>query len=327
VVRIAVFATILYGSAVLIPQLAQQHLGYTATLAGLVLSPGAVAIILMIPIVSLVSPYVQTRYVLGLGFFLMGSVVLLAQLAPDIDFTHLVLLRGAQHPARIPVRAGERARLSIGAAKLQGDAAALFTMFRNVAGSVGISLSTALITSRTQTHMAYLSTHSEPVRRQFRNTLQQLTNAIRNVGHGRPAMLRKRRMGQMYQNLIAQAGTPGLHGCIPLLRGDGIRVRAVHFSVFAGEESRRRGSPLMRGLKVCRDAAGAVALAACKVGPNFKQPNVEVPDNLREPQPRQPARRCPRLQPTPRTARSGGDSFTIRSSIVWRTESPRETST
>jgi DHA2 family multidrug resistance protein len=34
---IACFAVILYGSAVLIPQLAQQHLGYTATLAGLVL--------------------------------------------------------------------------------------------------------------------------------------------------------------------------------------------------------------------------------------------------------------------------------------------------
>ena len=37
---IGAFATILYGSAVLVPQLAQQQLGYTAMLAGLVLSPG-----------------------------------------------------------------------------------------------------------------------------------------------------------------------------------------------------------------------------------------------------------------------------------------------
>ena len=35
---------ILYSSAVLIPQLAQQVLGYTATLAGLLLSPGALVI-------------------------------------------------------------------------------------------------------------------------------------------------------------------------------------------------------------------------------------------------------------------------------------------
>ena len=39
------FAAILYGSAVLVPQFAQQQLGYTATLAGLVLSPGALMIV------------------------------------------------------------------------------------------------------------------------------------------------------------------------------------------------------------------------------------------------------------------------------------------
>ncbi len=50
---IGCFAMILYGSAILIPQLAQQHLGYTALLSGLVLSPGALAIIFLIPVISL----------------------------------------------------------------------------------------------------------------------------------------------------------------------------------------------------------------------------------------------------------------------------------
>jgi DHA2 family multidrug resistance protein len=204
---IAVFATILYGSAVLIPQLAQQHLGYTATLAGLVLSPGAFAIILMIPIVSLVSPYVQTRYVLGLGFFLMGvGLYYSRELTPDIDFRHLVWLRGAQAIplAFLFVPASVLAYQSV-PQKLQGDAAALFTMFRNVAGSVGISLSTALITSRTQTHMAYLSTHLSQSDATFRNTLQQLTNAIRGIGTV-AGDATQTAMGQLYQNLIAQAG-------------------------------------------------------------------------------------------------------------------------
>jgi len=89
--------------------------------------------------------------------------------------------------------------------KLQGDAAALFTMFRNVAGSVGISLSTALITSRTQTHMAYLSTHLSQSDATFRNTLQQLTNAIRGIGTV-AGDATQTAMGQLYQNLIAQAG-------------------------------------------------------------------------------------------------------------------------
>jgi len=53
---IACFAVLLYGSAVILPQLAQQHLGYTALLAGLVMSPGALAVIFLIPVLSLVMP-------------------------------------------------------------------------------------------------------------------------------------------------------------------------------------------------------------------------------------------------------------------------------
>ncbi len=63
------FAAILYGSAVLVPQLAQQQLGYTATLAGLVLSPGAMMIVAIIPVVSKLMPIIQTRYLVGFGFF------------------------------------------------------------------------------------------------------------------------------------------------------------------------------------------------------------------------------------------------------------------
>jgi MFS transporter, DHA2 family, multidrug resistance protein len=88
---------------------------------------------------------------------------------------------------------------------LQGDAAALFTMFRNVAGSVGISISTAAITSRTQVHMAYLSTHLSQSSANFHNTLSQLTSAIRNfsVAAGDTTQVA---LGRTYQTLIAQAG-------------------------------------------------------------------------------------------------------------------------
>ena len=204
---IAVFAVVLYGSAVLIPQLAQQHLGYTATLAGLVLSPGALAIIFLIPLVGLVMPRVQTRYLLGIGFVLMGCGLLYSRnIAPDIDFLHLVLMRGAQAAplAFLFVPASVLAYQTV-PQRLQGDAAALFTMFRNVAGSVGISLSTAIITSRTQIHMAYLSTHLSQSNASFSNTLAQLTSAIRNfsVAAGDATQVA---LSRTYQTLIAQAG-------------------------------------------------------------------------------------------------------------------------
>jgi MFS transporter, DHA2 family, multidrug resistance protein len=204
---IACFAVILYGSAILIPQLAQQHLGYTATLAGLVLSPGALVIIFFIPLVGLLMPHVQTRYLLGCGFFLMGCGLLYSRsIAPDIGFFHLVTLRAAQAAplALLFVPASVLAYQTV-PQKLQGDAAALFTMFRNVAGSVGISLSTAAIVSRTQIHMAYLSEHLSQSDSTFRNTLAQLTAAIKGLGNS-AGEAAQAALGQTYQLLVAQAG-------------------------------------------------------------------------------------------------------------------------
>jgi DHA2 family multidrug resistance protein len=204
---IGVFAMILYGSAVLVPQLAQQHLGYTATLAGYVLSPGAVVIILLIPFVGMLMSRVQTRFLLFTGFLLLGAGLLYSRdISPNVSFGHLVLLRACQAAplAFIFVPASVLAYQSV-PQQLQGDAAALFTMFRNVLGSVGISLSTAIITSRTQVHMAYLSGHLSHASASFSNYLSQLTSAIRNFSFA-TGDAAQTALGQTYQTLIAQAG-------------------------------------------------------------------------------------------------------------------------
>jgi DHA2 family multidrug resistance protein len=203
---ISIFAMVLYGSAVLVPQLAQQHLGYTATLSGLILSPGAFGIIFLIPVVGFLMTRLQTRYLLMTGFVLMGCGLLYSRnIAPNIDFTHLVLLRAAQAAplAFLFVPSSVLAYQTI-PQQLQGDATALFTMFRNVAGSVGISVSTALITSRTQVHMAYLSSHLSRSNADFTMSLSQLTSAIRNFSFtaGDAAQTA---LGRTYQTLIAQA--------------------------------------------------------------------------------------------------------------------------
>jgi len=207
VLTIAVFALILYGSSVMIPQLAQQHLGYTATLSGLVLSPGALCIIALIPIIGRVMPYVQTRYILTVGFFLLGSSLLYSRnITADIDFRHLVWLRCAQSASIgfLFVPASTLAYLTV-PRHLQADAAALFTMFRNIAGSIGISLSTAAITTRTQAHMVYLAGHMGPSDAGYVDTLARTVAAIKSftatVGDATQTAT-----GYIYQNLIAQAG-------------------------------------------------------------------------------------------------------------------------
>ncbi len=58
---------VLYASAVLIPQYAQQQLGYTATWAGLVLAPGAVVLVMLIPVAGKILSVVPAKYVIACG--------------------------------------------------------------------------------------------------------------------------------------------------------------------------------------------------------------------------------------------------------------------
>ena len=225
---IAVFAMILYGSAVMIPQLAQQHLGYTATLAGYVLSPSAVLVILFIPVITFLMPHVQTRFLLTTGFMLMGAGLLYSRnISPDIDFWHLMLLRCVQAAplSFLFVPTSVLAYQTI-PQRLQGDAAALFTMFRNVAGSVGISVSTALITSRAQAHMGYLSGHLSRSDNTFRNSLAQLAAAVRQAGAAAGDATQVA-LGKTYQTTDCPGLTPFLYGCVPVLRPAGVRFCAV----------------------------------------------------------------------------------------------------
>ncbi|ATF89275.1 DHA2 family efflux MFS transporter permease subunit [Burkholderia gladioli] len=206
-ITIAMFAAVLYGSAVIVPQLAQQQLGYTATLAGLVLSPGAILITLEIPIVSRLMPHVQTRYLVGTGFVLLAaSLVYSRTLVPDIDYRHLMVIRCAQSLAIgflfVPITT--LAYLTI-PQRLNDDASALFTMFRNVAGSIGISVSTALIRERAQARMAHLSEHMSPLSQNFQDALQRNAQSISALSGVPPSAALQTANGRLYETFVSQA--------------------------------------------------------------------------------------------------------------------------
>lgn len=197
---------ILYASAVIIPQFAQQVLGYTATLAGFVLSPGGVVVIILIPFVGQIMKRVQTRFIIAFGFFAMGCALLYSShIVPDIDFKTLVFMRSSQTAALaflfVPISQVTYLTLP---QYLRSDGAALYSMFRNVAGSIGISASTALVTQRQQANEAQLSKWMTPLNQPY-NTLVQSTEAgLRTLGHGAPG-LHDAAVGHVYQTFLKQA--------------------------------------------------------------------------------------------------------------------------
>jgi DHA2 family multidrug resistance protein len=206
VVMIAAMAIILYSSAVVIPQFAQQVVGYTATLAGLILSPGGFVIILLIPIITRVLPHVPTRYLIATGFTVMGfSLLYSARLTPDISFLRLASMRAFQTAGLafmfVPISVIAYSTLP---RELNGDAAALYTMFRNVSGSIGISLSTALITQNTQIREAYLSRWMTPFNQPFNTLLAQDQATLLSTGHA-AATNSATALGLVYQTFRTQA--------------------------------------------------------------------------------------------------------------------------
>jgi DHA2 family multidrug resistance protein len=203
---IGLMGAVLYASAVVIPQLAQTVLGYTSTLAGYLLSPGAVVVILLIPLVGMLMPVVQTRLLVLAGFVMLGlSLVYSAGLAPNIDFFTLTMMRAAQTAGLaflfVPISTISFATLP---KEKNGDGAALSTMFRNIAGSIGISLATAMVTTRTQVRMAHLVTHLTPLDQPYVTTLQRDTQTLVALGHSHASAVGAA-MGLVYQTLRTQA--------------------------------------------------------------------------------------------------------------------------
>ncbi len=175
---------ILYSGSVLIPQLAQQRFGYTALLAGLVLSPGGAIVLLLIPCIGRLLPYIQTRYLIAFGFASLGCAYSYAHgVTPQATFFELASLRATQTFGLaflfVPISSITYSTLP---RRLNGDASSLYVMLRNVAGSIGISLATAGIVQRTQVRQSYLAEHLQPFNPAYNDTLAQTKQALMNMG-------------------------------------------------------------------------------------------------------------------------------------------------
>jgi DHA2 family multidrug resistance protein len=181
----AATGAVLYAGAVVTPLFSQSIVGYTAIWAGLVLSPGALVVIFLIPLVGQLMRIVQIRFLIAFGFFVMGASFLYGStLTPDIDFKTLVIMRSAQTAGLaflfVPISTITYATVP---RHLEGHATALFTMLRNVFGSIGISAATAMITERSQVHQFYLSQWASPFHQPFNELIARYARGLEAMGY------------------------------------------------------------------------------------------------------------------------------------------------
>ena len=149
----------LYATTVLIPQFVQTLLGYTAELAGLVISPGGVTIMLMMPVVGVLITRVDPRVMITAGFVLLSfSLYEMHSMSLQSSFRDIMWLRVLQASSLaflfIPINT-----ISYnGVPRAQNnDVSGLSNLARNIGGSVGTSFVATMLARRSQTHQTVMT--------------------------------------------------------------------------------------------------------------------------------------------------------------------------
>lgn len=151
----------LFGSTYLIPIFVQTLLGYTATYAGLVMTPGGFVIMLMMPIAGRLCSHLDLRLVILMGFVITGlATYQMTSFYLGVTFDTVMLSRAAQTLGLaflfIPINTLAFADVR---AEKTSNASGLINLARNLGGSVGISLVTTLVARRQQHHQTVLISH------------------------------------------------------------------------------------------------------------------------------------------------------------------------
>jgi len=200
---------LLFSSVVLLPQFLQTLVGYTAELAGLVLSGGGVILLMAMPIVGYLTTKVQARYIVAFGWLsLMVSMYYTTkQIDLLISFTSAALLRVAQVvgvgflfvPITLVAYVGMPAEKS-------NAIAGMINFMRNIGSSVGTSMVTTMIARRSQFHQSILVGHAALGNHTFQSALNGLAGRLAQSGMNlRDAQVHA--YARMYRGLQAQAAT------------------------------------------------------------------------------------------------------------------------
>ena len=201
-----VMGMVLYGSTTLLPLLLQTLLGYTATTSGLVLSPGGVVIVVLMPVVGLLLRKYQPRWLVIFGVLASATgLFIMSGFSLYIDYRTAVWSRMVQSlgMAFMFVPISTAAFATIAKARTQ-YATGLFNLARNIGGSIGIATIMTLLTRRAQFHQSRLVEHLTPYDAPFRESMSGAAQIL--VGHGASvpdAALKAN--GLMYGSMLRQA--------------------------------------------------------------------------------------------------------------------------
>ena len=175
----------LYGTTVLIPQFVQTLLGYTAELAGLVLSPAGLMMMCMMPVVGFLVGRVDPRRLIAYGFVMLTlALVTMHTMDLTISYSRLVFLRCFQASGLAFLFIPINTISYIGVKQSENnDVSGLTNLARNIGGSCGTAFLATMLTRRTATHESNMTRNLTTGNPAFMDRLKALKPMF-GGGHG-----------------------------------------------------------------------------------------------------------------------------------------------
>src|SRR5882757_4137455 len=175
----------LYGTTVLIPQMVQTLLGYTAELAGFVISPGGVCIMLMMPLVGFLIGKVDPRVLICYGIFTLAvSMAIMHTFSLESSFKYIMWVRVYQASGLAFLFIPINTISYTGVAQAQNnDVSGLTNLARNIGGSVGTAFVATMLSRGQQRHEAYMIRNLVQGNTAFENQIRMLKDHFGGTGN------------------------------------------------------------------------------------------------------------------------------------------------
>ncbi len=151
----------LYGSLVLLPIMLQTLFGYSSLAAGEAMAPRGIGSLFMMPLVGVLTAYIDPRKLLTTGLIVGGATMLwMANINLEAgywDFAWPQVLQGLGLSLLfVPLTTVSMATI---APERMGYATSLFNLMRNIGGSIGIAVTGTLLARRRQAFGSLLGEH------------------------------------------------------------------------------------------------------------------------------------------------------------------------
>jgi DHA2 family multidrug resistance protein len=202
-----VLGIVLFGTTVIIPQFLQVSLGYTAERAGMALSPGGIALMVMMPIAGvIVQTKVDPRMLVAFGFTgLAATLFMMTTVYPGVDFRTMVIFRIVQVLPMPFIFIPISTLNYIGVPREKSNQVSGLSNFsRNIGGSIGTSFLSIFQSRQNQTHQNALVAHTTHANANFEAMIAGFKSLF--VSQGFDAVTAsKKALAQAYFIVQAQA--------------------------------------------------------------------------------------------------------------------------